>query len=171
MTTQQNSIKKAQAALQAKRESGEMTQPERLDPIEKAIRLPASLAAAIKAQCWECVGRGEVSGARKDISCCTIWGCALWPLRPWQRLAPAGFGEEQRQEAIRMYPPRSTLAIAAKQPTHKRKAVRAMCANCMGHDTYSSRLIEACPSKFPRAPQNGHRGCPLWPHRTGGVEV
>ncbi|UZR27466.1 hypothetical protein [Methylococcus mesophilus] len=77
-------LEKAQAAMAEKRAAGEI---ERLSPIEKARRNPASLRLAINGKCWDCVGCGVDPNPRKAIGQCCISDCTLWPVRPYQRMA------------------------------------------------------------------------------------
>jgi len=156
MTT---SIKLAQQALQQKRKAGEI---EYLNPVEKAIRNPESLKAAINAMCFECVGRGEDDAPRKTIAQCSAWSCPLWPHRPHQHLAEDGYGRAQRTKAIAAYPKRTLLDAAGKDPASRRKAIRAKCFECMDGDR---KLISACTAEFPRDRGNDYQGCPLYPRR------
>ena len=74
---------------------------ERLDPIERARRSPASRAFAIKAKCFDCVGRGADPGWRWQVGNCTV-DCPLVPLRPYQHLlgtpAPVAIAEHAGQD-------------------------------------------------------------------------
>ncbi|GEK48942.1 hypothetical protein PRZ61_10600 [Halomonas pacifica] len=74
-------LEKARLAMAEKRAAGEVV---RLDPIEKARQNPKSLRLAITAKCWECMGGGEESGARRMIRECTSAGCPLHAQRPYQ---------------------------------------------------------------------------------------
>lgn len=76
-------LEKAQARVRAMREAG--IQPERLDPIEKARRNPASLRLAINGKCWDCQGSMSDPGIRERIGTCPITSCCLHPVRPYQR--------------------------------------------------------------------------------------
>lgn len=92
---------------------------ERLDPIEQARRKPKSLALAIKAQCWECIGSGADPNPRRTIRECRATGCPLLPLRPFQRgPRPKGLS--------------------------KRKAINAKCRRCMGPDPNVAQRIREC---------------------------
>jgi len=156
-----SAIKLAQEALAKKRAAGEIVQ---FDPTEKAIKNPRSLAAAITATCWECVGRGTDAAPRKEVAHCTAWSCSLWSLRPWQQIAPATHGVKERQKAIDAFPKTSMQATAARHPTSRSRAIKARCNECIG----SLKNIEDCPSNFPRPKQpepKNYRGCPLWPQR------
>lgn len=94
-------LEKARAAMAAKREAGEKLVYR--DPIEKAIADPTSKTKALKAKCWECVGAGDDPGAKQTIGECTSFDCPLWPHRPYQHLAPEGYGLEQRAESEKRY--------------------------------------------------------------------
>lgn len=148
--------------------------PARHDHLERAARQPHSITAAIRAMCWECVGRTNSrqnsARARREIAACTAWGCPLWGLRPWRRLAPAGHGQAERAQALAQMGAdgkRSLVGIGARNPNSRRAALNAKCGECMGGDR---ALISGCASHFPRPaspePAN-YRGCPLWPHRPG----
>lgn len=52
----------------------------RISPIQKALRSPKSLRAAINAKCYECSGF-----YRPEVTACEAYNCPLWNLRPWQR--------------------------------------------------------------------------------------
>jgi hypothetical protein len=60
----------------------------RLDPIEKAMRNPTSLRLAINAKCYDCEGRDADPNVRQRIGDCRVPKCPLYPVRPYQHLAP-----------------------------------------------------------------------------------
>jgi hypothetical protein len=70
-------IKKAQEAMARARAAGTV---ERLNPIEKAIKNPKSLRAAINGKCFDCSCH-----ERSEISNCTVRSCTLWRHRPYQK--------------------------------------------------------------------------------------
>lgn len=51
-----------------------------LNPEEIAQRHPTSLRKAINGKCWDCSGQNKA-----EVSRCTVYGCSLWPVRPWQK--------------------------------------------------------------------------------------
>lgn len=161
-----SNIAAMQAAKKAKQEAGEA---EILNPLQHAMRDSNSLAKAVKAQCFECVGRGEDSGTRREIGNCTAWRCPLWQHRPYQKQAPKDFGIQQRKAAVAEYAQPSKQAYAAADPTSRRKAVAAFCWDCMGgenpRDKSVHALVENCNSTFPNPQPSGYCGCPFWPHR------
>ena len=55
-----------------------------LTPIEKAIKNPTSLRAAINAMRWDCQGRNADPNVRNRIKECEIPDCPLWNVRPYQ---------------------------------------------------------------------------------------
>jgi len=54
------------------------------NPVEQAQANPKSLKAAIKANCWNCVGADADPGAKFRVRDCTVTRCALHAHRPWQ---------------------------------------------------------------------------------------
>lgn len=78
-------LRKAQAAMAAKRAAGE--EIERLDPIQRAHANPSSLRKAINGKCWDCVGAGHDPNPRKAIGRCPMSDCTLWNVRPYQKYA------------------------------------------------------------------------------------
>lgn len=157
-TTELTPLEKARLRRAELKAKGEL---EILDPIEKAYRNPHSKKAAIRAMCYECVGRGSDSNWRKEVGNCTAWHCALWPLRPYQHLAPADHGLEKRAEAVKRLPPGPIATAAVKlQPA---LVIKAKCLQCSG----SRATIADCPSRLTAEPRNksGYRGCPIWPLR------
>ena len=163
---QLENLAKARAKKQAMREAGIETPT--LNPYQKSIANPRSLTQALKATCFGCMGRGE--GARMEIATCSSYGCPLWPHRPYQSQAPAGFGLKKRAAAVAALEERehgkNPVIAAAKDTTNsKRKAATAYCYDCMGG---MRDLIATCKSVFPVArdtTDNPYCGCPLWPHR------
>jgi hypothetical protein len=148
---------KATAARRLKAEAGELKQR---DPIEHSIADPKSQAKAIKAMCFECVGRNDDPNPRRTVATCTSWGCPLWQVRPWQKFAPDGYGQEKRTEAVHVKVHQS-IAASYSDPKCRPKAIKAKCVECMGG--FSS--IAKCSSVFPNPKPSGYCGCPLWPHR------
>jgi hypothetical protein len=59
---------------------GLISEPKKLDPIEKAEQHPNSLKFAIRAKCFDCSGF-----IKKDVTDCDMPGCELFNVRPWQR--------------------------------------------------------------------------------------
>jgi hypothetical protein len=78
----------AHAARLRMKEAG--IEPERLSPIERARRFPASLRFAINAKCWDCQGGDADPNPRQRIRDCEIIECPLHPVRPGR----GGRGEE-----------------------------------------------------------------------------
>ena len=78
-----NAIKAAQAALSAKRASGDLV---RRTPLEKTLLNPKSLRLAINAKCWDCQGGDSDPCVQWRIGNCEISDCALFKVRPHQRL-------------------------------------------------------------------------------------
>lgn len=74
-------LEEARKAYQAKLKSGEI-EVQRLDPIEKSKANPGSMKLAIRAHCYDCVGRD--TGYISDIRNCEIIECALHRFRPYQ---------------------------------------------------------------------------------------
>ncbi len=56
---------------------------ERLSPADKALANPKSMRAAINAKCHDCSGY-----SKPEVGRCVVTTCALWPLRPWQKVRP-----------------------------------------------------------------------------------
>lgn len=76
-------LEAARAAQQRLRDAGQT--PERLDPMERARRTPASLRLALNAKCFDCVGgtcadHGHVRAIRE----CPSGRCPLHGLRPYR---------------------------------------------------------------------------------------
>lgn len=72
---------KARIAAAAARQSKTLI---RLSPAEKAARNPSSLRMAITAKCFDCVGGGADPNPRGAVRDCSVKGCPLYPVRPWQ---------------------------------------------------------------------------------------
>ncbi len=72
------------AAHEARRLRVLAGEPVSLDPIQKALRDPTSLRAAINAKCWDCVGAGADKNPRGLIRDCGVARCSLYPVRPFQ---------------------------------------------------------------------------------------
>ena len=77
------SLEKARAALEAKRESGPVS---RRDPIQKAKANPNSLRLAINAKCYDCQGQDADPCVEWRIGNCEIPDCPLYPVRPYKHL-------------------------------------------------------------------------------------
>lgn len=87
----------AQARLADLRAAG--WKPVRLNPDEAARAKPNSLKLAIRAHCWNCVGRDSDPGYMGRVRDCTLsQTCALWPHRPWQNHAGDDNGSEASPE-------------------------------------------------------------------------
>lgn len=160
-------LRKAQAANKALREAGKI---ERLSVVDRAAKTsPPSKAVAIKAMCWDCVGRGDGAGAKADIAKCSAFDCPIWPLRPWKHLADEGWGSAQRAAAIDALDDGHPTKKAAQEEESRRKAIDAKCYECMGGEDCTSvqlrTLIATCSAHFPQGSQGEYRGCPIWPHR------
>ena len=54
---------------------------QRQNPLEKAQASPKSKALAIKAKCYDCVGRDYDPGWHRRVRECPVTDCALWPVR------------------------------------------------------------------------------------------
>jgi hypothetical protein len=104
----------AATALAAWRASGGVA--ERLDPIERARRNPSSRALAIKAKCFDCVGRGADPGWRWWVGNCTA-DCPLVPLRPYQSMYGAPPPVAVAEHATATPAPRGTTTeVPADRP-------------------------------------------------------
>lgn len=58
--------------------------PKTYDPMERALKNPTSLRAAIDAKCWDCQGRDSDPAPRWRIGNCEMPDCPLYPVRPYQ---------------------------------------------------------------------------------------
>ena len=133
-----------------------------LNPIEKSVREPKSLKYALRAMCYECVGRELDPNPRKAIGCCTSYACPLWSLRPYRHMGESAEANDLRTAALQTPGLEPAVVNAARKPASRRAAVNAKCMECMG----SARdMIRECAGEFPQMGQNGYRGCPLYPHR------
>lgn len=54
------------------------------NPIEKALKNPKSLRAAINAKCFDCQGQDADPAPKWRIGNCEMPDCPLYPLRPYQ---------------------------------------------------------------------------------------
>jgi hypothetical protein len=54
------------------------------NPIQKALKNPKSLRAAINAKCFDCQGQDADPAPKWRIGNCEISDCPLYPLRPYQ---------------------------------------------------------------------------------------
>lgn len=77
-----SAIERAQQRMREMRDLGIV--PERLNPLERARRNPASLRLAITAKCYECLGGEDAKNIRREIRECTSTRCPLYPVRPYQ---------------------------------------------------------------------------------------
>ncbi|MCP3933086.1 MAG: hypothetical protein GY705_28785 [Bacteroidetes bacterium] len=59
--------------------SGEIERSKHIDPIEKSKRNPGSFKLAINAKCYDCC-----CGQKTEVKYCSVRGCPLYNLRPWQ---------------------------------------------------------------------------------------
>jgi hypothetical protein len=84
-TTLPKGLAAAHAARLARAEAGERI--EHRNPLEKLALNPLSLRAAINAMCYQCEGEDADPGVRRRIGTCPIKTCALWAVRPYQRMA------------------------------------------------------------------------------------
>lgn len=129
------------------------------DFIGKAASDRTSKAKAIHARCWQCVGANEDGNARRVISECTIHGCGLWHVRPYQ----SHDAILQHLMAAELLPPLLTgvraqpIQRATRNPKSKAAAIKAECHDCMGggRDPSVNRSVADC-NLFT---------CPLWDAR------
>ena len=56
-----------------------------LDPVEKSNQSPNSLRLAVTAKCWYCNGGNADPEPKKRIRECTVYGCPLHKVRPYQK--------------------------------------------------------------------------------------
>lgn len=75
-------LQKGQDKMRELRAAG--WKPVHRNPVEQAQANPKSLKAAIKANCWLCVGADADPGAKFRVRDCTVTRCALHSHRPWQ---------------------------------------------------------------------------------------
>ena len=78
-------LQKAQLKQQAMRDAGIAVVV--LSPIEKHLRAPTSLRAAINAKCYDCVGQDCDANWRGRVGTCTVVKCPLHSVRPFQHKA------------------------------------------------------------------------------------
>lgn len=52
--------------------------------IDGARSRPRSRASAIRAKCYDCVGRNDDPNPRRTVRECTVTGCPLIHCRPWR---------------------------------------------------------------------------------------
>lgn len=62
----------------------QMAEKRNRTPLERALARPTSLAAAVKAKCWDCVGCGHDPNWRGAVAACEITTCGLWHVRPYR---------------------------------------------------------------------------------------
>jgi hypothetical protein len=62
-----------------------------LDPYQRAVQQPRSLALAIRAKCWDCEGQGADPGWQRRVRTCIVTDCPLWHVRPYRK----GIGREE----------------------------------------------------------------------------
>lgn len=75
-------LKLAQEAVQERLKAGLKGYA---DPIEKHLQDPLSKAKAIKAKCFDCVGRGWDPNWKKAVGNCSCLDCPLYTVRPYQK--------------------------------------------------------------------------------------
>lgn len=56
-----------------------------MNPRDQALAKPQSKTAAIRAMCWDCLGRGADGNWQKAIRECEIVKCPLHHVRPYQK--------------------------------------------------------------------------------------
>lgn len=76
-------LEKARAVTAARRAAGEVIK--RRSPIEKLADNPKSLRLAINAKCYDCQGQDADPKVRFRIGTCSVTGCPLHNVRPYQR--------------------------------------------------------------------------------------
>jgi hypothetical protein len=73
------------------------------NPIEKALKNPKSLRAAINAKCFDCQGQDADPAPKWRIGNCEISDCPLYSLRPYQdnqsRPTPIALRDNGKQES------------------------------------------------------------------------
>ena len=77
-------LKQGAKEYRQKLKLGLVSQPNRLDPIEKSRQNPNSLRFAINAKCFDCSGF-----ERPEVTNCEMTDCFLYRHRPWQNKASA----------------------------------------------------------------------------------
>lgn len=77
----------AAASAKARRERNEAGLSATRSPILKLADNPTSLRAAVDAKCWDCMGAGGDPCVNWSVGNCRTKACALWAVRPHQRLA------------------------------------------------------------------------------------
>jgi len=83
-TTKTQSFGDRMVAARAARDS--MASKTILNPLEKAIANPKSKSLAIKAKCFDCMGKGYDKGWKLAIKHCNCLDCPLHPFRPYQKI-------------------------------------------------------------------------------------
>lgn len=106
-----------------------------INPLVAVRRQPDSRPAAIRAECWLCVGGDHDGNATGKIKVCTLSTCALWLLRPYQDAAgrkadrAAAKAGAACPEAGKVLDPVDRLKT---KPWSNALAVRAYCWQCQG---------------------------------------
>lgn len=72
-----------------------------------------SLRDAINAKCRECIydPRSGAGTWRQQVSACTVYRCALWPVRPIAKVMPDGAPVCTTPEASRAWIARNALSL------------------------------------------------------------
>jgi len=81
---QPSGTRRAAARLRDLREAGLAPRPR--NPLEIRAARPSSLRASINAMCWQCMGGEEGENHVKLIRNCAAPRCALFVVRPYQRV-------------------------------------------------------------------------------------
>jgi hypothetical protein len=55
-----------------------------MSPLDRAKAMPSSYAKAVRAKCWDCVGRGADPDWKGAVRECQITSCGLWHLRAYR---------------------------------------------------------------------------------------
>ena len=80
-------IKVREKSAQARRERKEAGIPVMVrDPMKRLAANPTSWRLAINAMCWQCQGENADPFVKWRIGNCVCKDCALWRLRPYQKL-------------------------------------------------------------------------------------
>lgn len=145
------------------------------NPILRALKNPDSVADAIRAYCYDCMGGHPSNVGTKTefvnrIRDCDLLHCALWLHRPYQDGAEKAANIAAAETAAKQLPRLTGTGDVdltdtyARNPQARRKALNAKCWQCIGGRTDAAprKQISNCQCEFN---SQNPGGCPLWPQR------
>lgn len=122
-----------------------------------------SLRAAIDGKCRDCGACDAGANWREHVTCCPVTDCALWPVRPVSKAAPAWLVSRNAgtlPEGWRALPLEAALTLLRKgHSSGLQDSVRPSCGDRLGKGGGMSRLAPEALSRGPVAVPKGGAPC------------